>query len=112
MKAILINAEEKTITEIDYSGDYKEIYELIDCQTFTCVSMENGDAMFVDDEGLLTNPEHFIQIKDYHAPIAGSGLILGTGDEGESISCKHTIETIQDNVKFLNKFQVQLLCAM
>ena len=34
MKAILINPHKETITEVEYSGNYKEIYDLIDCRTF------------------------------------------------------------------------------
>jgi hypothetical protein len=31
MKAILINPKLQTIKEINYSGDYKEIYKLTEC---------------------------------------------------------------------------------
>jgi len=53
MKAILINPFNQTITEVEYSGDYKEIYKLIECSTFDCVNIDDDNTLFVDDEGLL-----------------------------------------------------------
>jgi len=35
MKAYLIDPFTKTISMVEYSGDYNEIYKLIECDTFT-----------------------------------------------------------------------------
>ena len=37
MKAYLIDPYETKVTEIEYSGNYEDIYKLIDCHTFDCV---------------------------------------------------------------------------
>ena len=50
MKAILINPHEKIITEVEYSGNYKEIYSFIDCRTFDCVRLTPHEDMYIDDE--------------------------------------------------------------
>ena len=39
MKAYLINPKKQEVTEVDYSGDYKDIYRLIDCSTFDIVGI-------------------------------------------------------------------------
>jgi hypothetical protein len=54
MRAILLDAKTRTVSEVDYDGDYKSIYGLIGCQCFTVVQLGNGDDLYVDDEGLLT----------------------------------------------------------
>ena len=36
MKAILINPFDQTIKETEYTGDYREIYSLVECRTGLC----------------------------------------------------------------------------
>ena len=65
MKAYLINSETKTVTPVDYNGDYKTIYTLIGCELFDIVYAQVDEHklnIFVDDEGLLNNPQHFLSI--------------------------------------------------
>lgn len=105
MKAILIDPETKTISEVDYSGDYKDIYKLIDCQNFTVIQLdffadETAESLYIDDEGLLNEPEHFFIWKDYHQPLAGKGLILGTDAEGDSRSTTLDLTYVTEMVEF------------
>jgi hypothetical protein len=53
MKALLINPIEKTIEEVEYNGDYKQIYKYIDASPFGVVDIPNDDTIYIDDEGLL-----------------------------------------------------------
>ena len=100
MKAILINPFEQTVTQVDYSGDYTEIYKLIDAEYYDVAGIAHGDGIFVDDEGLLNSPTHFFEHADYHSPLAGKGLIIGCNSEGESVDCKTTVEEVKSKVKF------------
>ena len=53
MKAYLIDPEKEEVTEVEYSGDYKDIYKLIDCSTFDIVGITpEGDCIYIDDDGL------------------------------------------------------------
>ena len=54
MKGILINPHEETITEVEYSGNYKEIYDIINCRTFDVAMAKENNDLYLDDEGLLT----------------------------------------------------------
>lgn len=86
MKAYLIDVASRTITETDYSGDYKDIYRHLGCSTFDLARIDEGDGIFVDDEGLLKGPVYnFFAIRGYTQPLAGKGLVLGSDAEGESI---------------------------
>ena len=111
MKAYLINPFAQTITEVDYSGDYNEIYQLINCDTFTCVELnEYGDTVFIDDEGLISGkPQEFFVLRDYPQPLAGMGLVLGTDQEGESKSPFATLEAVRNWVTFMPAFMVRAI---
>lgn len=110
MKAILINSTLKTVTEVDYSGNYKDIYKLLGCKMFEVVHLDgDGEDCFVDEEGLLTlTPETtFFFYKGTHQPIAGNGLILRCNDEGESVATELNVVTVKDNVRFMNLDEVR-----
>ena len=97
VRAILIDPFTQTIEEVDYSGDYKDIYGLIECDLFTTVYLPNtsDDTMFVDDEGLYVENQKFFKIDGFEQPLAGRGLLLGTDEEGESIDCMSTVEEVK-----------------
>ena len=95
MRAILINPADKTVKEVDYDGNFESIYTHIDCTTFAVpFTLENEDALYIDDEGLLKGHTDFFTIEGYPEPLAGCGLILGTDEEGEAIAVKSQIEDL------------------
>lgn len=105
MKAILIDPFNETVTEVEHNGDYKNIYKLLShpehpVSLFTVVNIEHNDAIFLDDEGLLKDPKHFFVWEGYEQPLAGKGLVLGTNDEGDSISPVSTLNDIRKRVSF------------
>ena len=106
MKAILINPKLQTIKEINYSGDYKDIYKLTECSTFDCVRPFhlNADVIYLDDEGLLKDSNYCFRFRcDIgHNPIlAGNSLILGTDEKGDTQDVESSIEMIKERVEFL-----------
>jgi hypothetical protein len=104
MKAFLINPFDKTVSEVDYSGDYKDIYKLINAELFDVVYIDGNNAIYVDDEGLFKNEQAFFQVG--YAMLAGYGLVLGTDDEGESISPAISLKDLAKKVTFLSKEEV------
>jgi hypothetical protein len=104
MKAILIDVEKREVKIVDVEKGIDAIYAQIKCDCFTVVTLENEDAIFVDDEGLLKLDENskFFFIEGYHQPLAGNGLILGTNEEGESVDVKSDLQDIKNRVRFLN----------
>ena len=113
MKAILINPKLQTINEINYSGDYKDIYKLTECSTFTCVYPFNlnEDTIYLDDEGLLKQSNYCFTFRcdNGHNPIlCGNALILGTDEEGESQDVESSIEMIQDRIVFVGHQAIDL----
>ena len=113
MRAILIDPVTQTVTVVDYSGDYREIYALLsdkdhglDVTAFDCVRLNATDAIYIDDNGLLNDPKYFFMWKGYAQPLAGRGLILATDVEGETIGTNLNLKWVARQVSF-GKFKVQ-----
>ena len=99
MRVILINTFDETVKEAVYGGDYREIYNLIDCRTFDVVSLSNADDLYVDDEGLLKDENRYFSWSGRN--FAGMGLIMGHDDEGETIETTYDLQEVVDRVEFL-----------
>ncbi len=106
MKAILINAYTRKISEVEVEAGDNEldsIYGHIECQYIeTGMHLENGDVVFVDEEGMLKECNHFFYMLGAHQPFAGSGLIMGTKAGGDSADCNIDIDEVKSRVKFLS----------
>lgn len=76
-RVLIINAKDKNITE-------GEVSSLKDCQAIVGGRIErghildNGDEVYVNEEGLLSSEEYFFWIKGAHQPFAGNGYIIGS----------------------------------
>lgn len=82
-KGYLIDPTAKTVELVDVS-DYTDIQKHIGCRCFTMAShFPNGDALFVDDEGLLTGGLLSFNIEGGHQPFFGKGLLVGSDVEGD-----------------------------
>ena len=101
MKAYLIDPDKKTINEIEYSGDWKEINELLGSRCFTCVQINESDSIFVDDEGLFAPEVSFFYHPGYPAPLANKGLVLGNDMDGNSIEPTVTLEDLEEDIHFV-----------
>jgi hypothetical protein len=109
LRAILIDAKNKTVSEIQIGKDYKEISKAIHVDLFTAPKIfPNGDTLYVDDEGLINGtPDFFFNSELYPHPLAGSGLILGSDDEGESQDAKTKISDLGE-FYFMDRMGVAL----
>lgn len=98
MRGILINPFDQTIKEVVYTGDFREIYSLIDCTTFDVVMLCDADDLYVDDEGLLKDNRYFSWSG---RNFAGKGLILGHDKEGDTIPTTYDLQEVVDRVEWL-----------
>ncbi len=101
MKAIYINAEEKTVTEIELNDpdSTNELQDLVGGY-LTCgwtwydIAGFPNNVLYVDDEGLLKGYDHYFRILNadkigFCNPsgptfLYGNGVIVGVTMEGES----------------------------
>ena len=61
MKAILINVKDQSITEVEHDDTLDNIYDLLNCRTFTVVRIDETDSIYVDDEGLYVDDQLFFE---------------------------------------------------
>ena len=103
MRVILIDPFLQLFAETEIKGELSDYYRLIDCDCFTVAAdLPNGDAIYVDDEGLLKGPTAFfgVNLPDYEDPFAGCGIVVGTNSEGESVDAKTTLLELADLIAF------------
>jgi hypothetical protein len=103
MRAIIINSKEQTITEANVDGSLKTLQQivggLIDAVS---AGLPEGHVCYVNDEGLLNNPEHFFMFKDGHQPLAGNGVIVSTRCDGDDAPCTLSIAWALVHVTFMD----------
>jgi hypothetical protein len=94
MKAILIDAKNKQVREIEVENDFRKIQEAIGVQYFTIVGLpDTTDVLYVDDEGLINGTDFGFYFKG--ELYFGNGLILGTCAGGESCSTTLTVKEVE-----------------
>jgi len=83
MKVLFINAKDMSVEERELES-HKDIRPLINGWIEAAYRYENGDVLYVDEEGLLKNPRHFFLIPERgDQPLAGNGVIVGREVEVE-----------------------------
>lgn len=105
MKAILIDPDAKTVTDVECAKGIDAIYALIRCGTFDVVRVGHfageDQTMFVDDNGLYKKDQTFFTLNG-GGPFAGPALILGSDQRGESTSTRFLADQVRPQVEFKN----------
>jgi len=101
MKALLINAESKTIDAIEISG-HDDIVKLIGYDTIISDEIgPQGDRLFFDEECFLRDTLGRFQI-DTIIPVSGKGVIIGSSDDGTTLrDVVSDVESISKRIKYL-----------
>ena len=103
MKAILIDAVEKAVREVDYNDTLESAYSMLRCDTIDVARVDDRNAMIIDDNGLLVHDSDdspFICFPGGQR-IAGSALIVGVSDEnGDTTPTSLTADFVGDAVRF------------
>lgn len=107
---ILIDVQNETIENVLIGEDIQPIYDVLKCEMFECVHVDDINTIYVDEEGLLrlTPNTKFFSYEGGHQPFSGNGLIMGTNQNtGESIDTTLTLEEVRSKVKFHTMSEVQ-----
>jgi hypothetical protein len=108
MKAYWINATEKTITEVDYSG-YPDLKRMVGGYIQIAKMWPAGEVLFADEEGLLKGPTTWFRIVGHDNPIAGNAVVVGRekrDDSGDTEDPTFQLAALQAEVTFLAPEQV------
>lgn len=102
MKSILIDPKNQAIKEVEYNGNFKHIYKLIDADTFDIARLyDNGEGAYIDDEGLFKEKQYFWIHRNFPTPLAGAGLLLGADEDGNDKQPETSIEKLTHDVKWV-----------
>lgn len=110
IKAISIDPTTKTIEEVEIeANNLVALYKHIGCRTidFVC-RMPNGDALIVDDEALLSEPQPpAFKFAYFLHRIHGKALVVGSNKNGRTIGPKLTIQNVRNLTKFLGEVRTE-----
>lgn len=103
MKALLIKPDTGTVEEVAFNGTLDHAYELLKCNIIERVTLESGEDVWVDEEGLINgnNLGSFV-IEGY--PLMGYGLVTGTAigeDGGTWDDVRLDADAIRQAVRFM-----------
>lgn len=100
MRAFLINPTDRTISQLDHSGELKDMRQTIACESVDRVSLAPGLDMWVDDEGHLFPGRNIFEFSGAPRRYAGNGLILGIDDQGQTIETSITIDKLLQIIRW------------
>lgn len=108
MKAIKIDTKNKSVYEI-------EVFTLADLQEAvggyieTALNFDNGDTLYVNEEGLLREPFGFFYYRGAIQPYAGNGIIVGINrEDGDTIPAKSDPGSVVKDVMFVDRLFVSM----
>jgi hypothetical protein len=95
-RAILIDPFTETVSQVTLvDTKLQTLKNLIECEIITMTGLADGVDMILDDEGLLkdSNSQAYFKFGIASQPFAGKALIVGTNEEGETVSLPENITT-------------------
>jgi hypothetical protein len=111
MRAIVINAKDRIITETDTDGSLKSLQQIVGGLIQPVYDgLDDSHHCYVNEEGLLDNPQHFFFLKDGHQPLAGNGVILASTDDGDEAPCTLSLDSVQQRVTFMDLAAARQWC--
>ena len=109
MRAIQINSENQTITEIDCNGLADE-QAVVGGNIESAHRLENDvDRIMVNEDGLFTLPQDtgWFFVDGAFNPFKGNGVLVGVSeDTGETVDAQVSLEDLKAQVKFMTASEV------
>ena len=101
MKAILINAQARTIELVEINS-HEDIVRLVGYDTLESDAVgKAGDRLFFDEECFLRGTSGRFQI-DTVIPVSGMGVLVGSRDDGATLSdVQMGIDDLRSRIKYL-----------
>jgi hypothetical protein len=103
MRGILIDAEARTIAEVEHTGKLPEMYSSIRCTEVEFVPLDDENDLWVDGEGRINDTSFgFIYSGHPAGPhFFGNALILSLDhSNGECIAAKISLDAVRSRVSF------------
>jgi Domain of unknown function (DUF3846) len=109
IKVLVIDPFSRIIREDIIKNSLEDMYRVTKCRCITAVYLSDTDCMYLDDEGLLVDPNQqaFFSIDGATHPFAGHAVVVGTDAEGNSADVKMNIFELGDKVRFLGTPKIE-----
>jgi hypothetical protein len=103
MRAIIINAKDRTITETETDGSLEALQQAVGGPIEPVTQgLDEHHHCYVDEEALLNSPKYFFMFAGGHQPLAGNGIILSSTDDGDEAACTLSLDWVKERVTFLD----------
>jgi len=114
VRAIIINPNDRTITERLIEPSLKEFYTIIGCETVEAnysgtILANTRHFLYIDEEGSFKKDKKYFHILGAHSPLTGIAVLLKYNGEGEEIDCTISVETLTPFVKFYTEQEVKFI---
>jgi hypothetical protein len=111
MRAIIINAQDRTIIEAEVDGGLNSLQQIVGGLIEAVYSgLDDNHHCYVNEEGLLDQPQHFFMFTGGHQPLAGNGVILSSTDDGDEAACTLSLDWVKERVSFMDLIAVRQWC--
>jgi hypothetical protein len=113
MRAIIINPQDRTITETEIDGLLKSLQQIVGGLIEPVYEgLDGNHHCYVNEEGLLDDPQHFFMFQSGHQPLAGNGVILSSTDDGNEAPCTLPRAWVQQRVTFMDLNAARQWCKL
>jgi Domain of unknown function (DUF3846) len=109
MRAIIINAQDRTIVETEIDRSLETLQQIVGGLIEPVAQgLDDNHHCYVNEEGLLDRPQHFFMFKNGHQPLAGNGVILSLTEDGDEAPCSLPLDWVKERVIFMDLLAVRL----
>jgi hypothetical protein len=107
IKAILVDAQNQTVTNVAIKNNLKSFYDTIGCNLVEYYNIDEENDFILDEEGNYKENQSFFAYGEY--VFAGNVLIAGfDAQTGNTISTTLKLEDVIKNIAFLgSNYDVQ-----
>jgi hypothetical protein len=103
MRAAIVNSKDRTITEAEIDGSLNTLQHIVGGLIEPVYQgLDEIHHCYVNEEGLLGNPQHFFMFTDGHQPLAGNGIILSSTEDGGEAACTLSLDWVKERVTFMD----------
>ena len=102
MKAIFINAENGTVTDIEMGNDLQSFYNVIKCDLIECIRLNVSHDLVIDEEGTLKQIPYGFSLPGLPF-IHGNAVIVGVDNNNGkfvSVNKKLKADFFRQYIKF------------
>lgn len=106
-RVVIINSEDRVFLEAQVSS-LDDMQKIVGGLIERAFILPNGDEIYVNEEGLLSQPTDFFSVRGAPEPFAGNAYVIGEVDDvGDNNGARSTLGDIKRLVRFMTVQDVQ-----